>query len=95
MGRQHTTWISDETWNRLQNIEGDSVSKRISNAVKQADPDQHMIQKANMRQLAAAKRYLREIAKILHNNLDTQRDAIDHVMEQCWFLWEADMEEVQ
>ena len=62
MGRQHTTWISDETWDRLGNIAGDSVSKKISNAVKFADPDQMMIHNAKMRQLTAAKSVLREIS---------------------------------
>ena len=67
MGRQHTTWISDETWDRLKNIAGDSVSKKISNAVKFADPDQMMIQNAKMRQLTAVKSVLREILFIFKN----------------------------
>lgn len=40
MGRQHTTWISDETWERLKDIPGDSTSERLRNAVKFADPNE-------------------------------------------------------
>ena len=42
MGRQHTTWISDETWERLKDIPGDSTSERLRNAVKFADPNEGM-----------------------------------------------------
>jgi hypothetical protein len=38
MGRQHTTWIDDETWDRLERIAGDSISDKLRNAVKFADP---------------------------------------------------------
>jgi len=65
MGRQHTTWISDETWDRLGNIAGDSVSKKISNAVKFADPNEMMRQNAQMRQYDTAKTTLRDLAKII------------------------------
>jgi predicted CopG family antitoxin len=51
MGRQHTTWISDESWTKLQNIKGDSVSEKIRNAIDQADPDREMVFKAEMRRL--------------------------------------------
>jgi predicted CopG family antitoxin len=51
MGRQHTTWISDETWTKLENIKGDSVSEKIRNAIEQADPDREMVINAEMRRL--------------------------------------------
>lgn len=51
MGRQHTTWISDETWGKLENIEGDSVSEKIRNAIDKVDPDREMVLKAEMRRL--------------------------------------------
>jgi hypothetical protein len=51
MGRQHTTWISNETWTKLENIEGNSVSERIRNAIDQVDPDREMVIKAEMRRL--------------------------------------------
>jgi nitrogen-specific signal transduction histidine kinase len=51
MGRQHTTWISDETWRKLENIKGDSVSQKIRNAIEQVDPDREMVLKAELRRL--------------------------------------------
>ena len=96
MGRQHTTWISDETWDKLQNIEGKSVSNKIAIAIKQADPDQQMIINARMRQLAAAKSYLREISKVFDGedrNLFRQKEEVDKILDRCAFLiWEADMD---
>jgi len=87
MGRQHTTWISDETWHRLGNIAGDSVSKKISNAVKFADPDEMMRQNALVRQLAAAKKALRNIANS-HDQIE-----IDLILSECDWLWGADIRE--
>ena len=96
MGRQHTTWISDETWERLKNIPGDSISKKISNAVKYADPDQQMIQNALMRQHASMKRVLREVArKIDGSNPEKKRDTFDEVadmIDEIHYLYNADME---
>jgi len=97
MGRQHTTWISDETWDRLRNIVGDSVSKKISNAVKFADPDEMMRQNAQMRQYDIAKSTLRELAlRIEHTQyghkgatLDWIRDTLDEI---DW-IWGADVRE--
>jgi hypothetical protein len=51
MGRQHTTWISEENWKKLENIGGDSVSAKIGNAISMADPDREMVINAKMRQL--------------------------------------------
>ena len=93
MGRQHTTWISDETWERLQNIAGDSVSKKISNAVKFADPDQQMIHNSKMRQLAAAKSYLRQIAKVVDKRGMMMNDDLDKIIDNAAsIMWAADME---
>lgn len=97
MGRQHTTWISDETWERLQNIGGDSVSKKIANAVKAHDPDYQMVINAKMRQLRAAKDALRNIAHAMHKlnknmemhpgqSIDRVNAQIDNIQH---LLWEA------
>jgi len=90
MGRQHTTWISDETWDRLSNIAGDSVSKKISNAVKFADPDEMMRHNAEKRQLSEAKRYLRAIAKLVYSGSSA---GSTELLEECDWLWEADVRE--
>ena len=93
MGRQHTTWISDETWDRLQNIAGDSVSKKISNAVKFADPDEMMIQKSNLRRIGRMQTALRSIANIVTNAKGTIHPQILDVLEDVEHLiWEANME---
>ena len=90
MGRQHTTWISDETWDRLGNIAGDSVSKKISNAVKFADPDEMMRHNAEKRQLSEAKRYLRAIAKLVYSGSSA---GCTELLDECDWLWEADVRE--
>ena len=96
MGRQHTTWISDETWDRLQNIAGDSVSKKISNAVKFADPNEQMIQNAKMRQFATAKRTLRELAMLIctteYGRKNATFDDIRDVLDEIDWIWNADMD---
>ncbi len=89
MGRQHTTWISDETWERLKNIEGKSVSGKIANAVKAADPDYQMIINAKLRQLDSAKRVLRAIAVEVKDDQVAVLDNIDTLLQEIWFLWEA------
>jgi hypothetical protein len=89
MGRQHTTWISDETWEELQNIGGDSVSKKIRNAVAMANPEREMIIKAKLRQLERAKDALKSIASIL-NTAKGQfaLDSIKDEIEEVWWMVE-------
>jgi len=93
MGRQHTTWISDETWDRLGNIAGDSVSKKISNAVKFADPDEMMIQNAKMRQLTAAKSVLREIALRVQEGSAYSYESLEQLLADFDWLWDSDIRE--
>jgi len=89
MGRQHTTWISDETWDELQNIGGDSVSKKIRNAVAMANPEREMVIKAKLRQLERAKDALKSIASIL-NTAKGQfaLDSIKDEIEEVWWMVE-------
>lgn len=89
MGRQHTTWISEESWERLANIEGNSVSRKIARAIKFADPDAMMVQRALMRQFATAKSILREIAA-MHMAEDWVR--MDEILQENSWIWEADMD---
>lgn len=91
MGRQHTTWISDETWDRLDNIEGDSVSKRIANAVKQADPDREMVLNAEMRRLARLVDAMKNInALLVRDNIDDLMGTIvkiELIVDEVEFCW--------
>lgn len=91
MGRQHTTWISDETWDRLQNIEGDSVSKRIANAVKQADPDREMVLNAEMRRLSRLVEAMKTINSLLvrenKDDLDWLVGCIEDIVDNVEFCW--------
>jgi hypothetical protein len=87
MGRQHTTWISDETWEELQNIGGDSVSKKIRNAVAMANPEREMVIKAKLRQLERAKAALKRI-KTLINRPDHGIQAIINELEDIWWMVE-------
>ena len=87
MGRQHTTWISDETWEELQNIGGDSVSKKIRNAVAMANPEREMVLKAKLRQLERAKAALKRI-QMLINRPDHGIQAIINELEDIWWMVE-------
>ena len=92
MGRQHTTWISDETWERLPNIPGKSVSKKIANAVKYCDPDNIMQHKEDLRRLGRAKNALRAVANIVTNAKGTIHPEILDALENVEHLiWSADM----
>jgi len=92
MGRQHTTWISDETWTKLENIEGDSVSEKIRNAIDQADPDREMVFKAKLRQLGRAKDALKRIASTIEDKdnpawgKQALLDNIARVIEDVYWL---------
>jgi hypothetical protein len=87
MGRQHTTWISDETWAELENIGGDSVSKKIRNAIAMANPEREMVIKAKLRQLERAKAALKRI-HILINRPDHGIQAIINELEDVWWMVE-------
>jgi hypothetical protein len=92
MGRQHTTWISDESWTKLQNIEGDSVSEKIRNAINAADPDREFRREAEMRQLGRAKDALKRIASSVEDKdnpaweKQALLDNIARVIEDVYWL---------
>jgi len=92
MGRQHTTWISDETWTKLEIIEGKSVSDKIRNAIEQADPDREFRRKAEMRQLGRAKDALKRIASSVEDKdnpawgKQALLDNIARVIEDVYWL---------
>lgn len=73
MGRQHTTWISDETWEQMKRIPGESVSERFRNAVKFADPVEGMRLRSLERQLEVAKEALYNIAQDVESPLVIQK----------------------
>ena len=55
MGRQHTTWINEANWKKLENIPGNSTSSKIGYAIEHVDPDHQMWVNAKLRQLETAK----------------------------------------
>jgi predicted CopG family antitoxin len=92
MGRQHTTWISDETWRKLENIKGDSVSQKIRNAIEQVDPDREMVLKAELRRLNRLVEAMKRINELVlksksdmnvHEALGRIEGLVDSV-EFCW-----------
>lgn len=92
MGRQHTTWISDETWDELQNIGGDSVSKKIRNAVAMANPEREMVIKAKLRQLETARNALKRILRCVDASTLPKADGtvidIKEILEEVWWMVE-------
>lgn len=96
MGRQHTTWISEENWRKLENIPGKSTSSKIGWAIDHADPDKAMWMNAKLRQLDTAKSALRDIAKqIFGANLQDEDDMasrlyqLNDIVREIEWLWEA------
>ena len=87
MGRQHTTWISDETWEELENIGGDSISKKIRNAVAMANPEREMVIKAKLRQLERAKAAIKRVQHLI-NQPDHGIQAIINELEDVWWMVE-------
>lgn len=92
MGRQHTTWISDETWTKLENIKGNSVSERIRNAIDQVDPDREMVLKAEMRRLNRLVEAIKSIDKLVsksNSDMDVHEilGRIQGVVEGVEFCW--------
>lgn len=91
MGRQHTTWISDETWRKLENIKGDSVSEKIRNAIDQADPDREMVLNAEMRRLARLVEAMKKINDLLvRDNADDTLGVcmiIEEIVDDVEFCW--------
>jgi predicted CopG family antitoxin len=85
MGRQHTTWISDETWRKLENIKGDSVSEKIRNAIEQVDPDREMAFNAKLRQLDRAREALRRLKFLIE---EKEWGKVDALFEDIWWLVE-------
>lgn len=91
MGRQHTTWISDETWRKLENIKGDSVSEKIRNAIDQADPDREMVLNAEMRRLSRLVAAMKKINDLLvRDNADDALGVcmiIEEIVDDVEFCW--------
>ena len=92
MGRQHTTWISDETWNILEKIEGKSVSDKIRFAIEKFDPDREMLINSEMRRLNRLVEACKSINKLVmtpgtemspHEILGRIEGTLDGV-EFCW-----------
>lgn len=90
MGRQHTTWISEENWRKLENIGGDSVSAKIGNAISMADPDREMVFNAKMRQLERAKDALKRVLRCVDASTkataDDEVQNIKEILEDVWWL---------
>ena len=92
MGRQHTTWISDKTWKKLENIKGDSVSEKIRNAIDKVDPDREMMINSEMRRLARLVDAMKRINElVLKSNTDMNIHEIvgriEGVVDGVEFCW--------
>ena len=91
MGRQHTTWISDETWNILEKIEGKSVSDKIRFAIEKFDPDREMLINSEMRRLARLVDAMKKINGYIVG-LDCREHAvtfavIERILDDVEFCW--------
>lgn len=91
MGRQHTTWISDETWSKLDNIEGKSVSDKIRNAIEKVDPDREMMINSEMRRLSRLVDAMKRInALLVRDNIDDLMGTIvkiELIVDEIEFCW--------
>ena len=96
MGRQHTTWINEANWKKLDNIPGNSTSSKIAYAIEHVDPDHQMWVNAKLRQLETAKTALRDISKqVFGANLHDEDDMasrlyqLNDIVRDIEWLWEA------
>jgi hypothetical protein len=91
MGRQHTTWISDENWQKLQNIGGDSISGKIGNAISMVDPDREMLlnsEKRRLERLVAAMKCINDL--LVRENVDDLMGTIvkiELIVDEVEFCW--------
>lgn len=91
MGRQHTTWISEETWKKLDNIDGDSVSDKIRNAIDKVDPDREMMINSEMRRLSRLVDAMKRINTYIRG-LDSREHAVtlavvESILDSVEFCW--------
>ena len=96
MGRQHTTWINEANWKKLENIPGNSTSSKIGYAIEHVDPDHQMWVNAKLRQLETAKNVLRKLAHCIHDlqesshaNVMPELNYLGDLIADVEWLWEA------
>ena len=96
MGRQHTTWINEANWKKLDNIPGNSTSSKIGYAIEHVDPDHQMWVNAKMRQLETGKNALRRLAQCIdllqensHANVMPELKVLVEIIDEVDWLWEA------
>ena len=61
MGRQKTLWIDEETWAKLEAMEGDSVSGKVRRAIKMVDQTDDAVQMALRKQIDKLEKILKGI----------------------------------
>ena len=61
MGRQKTLWIDEETWAKLEQMEGDSVSGKVRRAIKMVDQTDDALQMALRRQIKRLEGILKSV----------------------------------
>jgi len=61
MGRQKTLWIDEETWAKLEAMEGDSVSGKVRRAIKMVDTTDDAVQMALRKQIENLKAILKGV----------------------------------
>ena len=61
MGRQKTLWIDEETWEKLEAMEGDSVSGKVRRAIKMVDQNDDAVQEALRKQIKHLKGILKSV----------------------------------
>ena len=96
MGRQHTTWINEANWKKLDNIPGNSTSSKIGYAIEHVDPDHQMWVNAKLRQLETGKNALRRLAQCINvleeiapNIFHPELKVLAEIIDEVEWLWEA------
>lgn len=60
MGRQKTLWINEDCWQKLEAMEGDSLSEKVRRCIMQHDQHSEDLIEALYRQVKALKGALNE-----------------------------------
>ena len=61
MGRQKTLWIDEECWEKLEAMDGESVSDKVRRCIKAMDTGQDSLMEAKNRRIAKLTKILKDI----------------------------------
>ena len=65
MGRQKTLWINEACWEKLEQMDGDSVSDKVRRCIMDMDADHDMLIEAKNSRIQALKKQVKILRDLL------------------------------